>query len=190
MAVEGRQPDTPAPPEPGGHRPSVIPGRICFQLARYDSRHDAADQPPCCCYTAPFRCRPSRPLVVVVARCLRIRDGVGTGWVTRLRGLCRLDLACEFESVSVGACTLRGCTAASCRGRFPVQRAEVSLPGEVSFTVQLCCGALAGAPRTSAITAPWIGSRSVLCRMLLGADDADVRRRGGQSGLDVRSVGG
>src|SRR5262245_1792058 len=67
---------------------------------------------------------------------------------------------------------------------------EVSLPGAVPFTIQLRRGALAGVPRTLAIAAPWSGSRPLLCRMLLGADAADVRRRSGQSGMDVRSSSG
>src|SRR5262249_30054884 len=108
----------------------------------------------------------------------------------RLRGICRMDLACEFKCGAVGECVFRRGTAASCRRRFPVQRAEVSLLGKVPITIQLRCGALAGVSRTLAIAAPWIGSWLVLCGMLLGADAADVHRRSGQSGLDVRSVGG
>src|SRR5206468_8145277 len=77
--------------------------------------------------------------------------------------------------------------AASRGGRFPVQRAEVSLPGEMPFAIQLRDGALAGAARTLAVAATRTGSRPVLRRMLLGADAAHVRSEEHTSELQSRS---
>ena len=108
--------------------------------------------------------RPDRWLLLSLA----ITGRLGAGRVTRLRGLCHLDLVCEFKCVAGGACVFHGGTAASCCGRLPVQHPEVSLPGAVPFTIQLRRGALAGVPRALAIAAPWSGSRPLLVSDAVG----------------------